>query len=163
MNPGHVYILINEAMPGLVKIGRTSRDVDVRASELWQTGVPHKFEVFWSCKTPDCVQLEAYMHGDLRERRVNQGREFFQVEPAEARDKLRDWAMVQASGFVHGNFEGIAVVPYERWVNEEHMERLASEARCDVRTIADALGEVSYEELHAAIARTLSARTGGTK
>ena len=69
MNPGYVYILTNPSMPGLVKVGRTSRNVDLRAAELWHTGVPTKFEVYASEKTCDCVQLEAYIHGDLRKHR----------------------------------------------------------------------------------------------
>ena len=38
---GYVYVLTNEAMPGLVKIGRTTaNDPQTRVSNLYTTGVP---------------------------------------------------------------------------------------------------------------------------
>ncbi|MFT7387743.1 MAG: hypothetical protein ACI8VC_000984 [Candidatus Endobugula sp.] len=41
---GIVYVLTNPAMPGIVKIGKTSRDsVDARLNELYSTGVPVPF------------------------------------------------------------------------------------------------------------------------
>jgi hypothetical protein len=45
--PEIVYILTNEAMPGLVKIGRTSVDLAGRIKALYQTGVPLPFELFF--------------------------------------------------------------------------------------------------------------------
>lgn len=152
-NPGYVYILTNEYMPGLVKIGRTSRDVDLRASELWQTGVPVKFEVYASEKTCDCVQLEAYMHGDLREYRVSHSREFFTVQPDLAAQKLCEWAKVQADGLIHGNFSSFAVVQYEKWVNEQAIDRLAEAASVNPRSICDAFAEITLDELLPALDR----------
>lgn len=35
---GYIYVLINTAMEGIVKVGRTTRDVDQRAKEL--SGAP---------------------------------------------------------------------------------------------------------------------------
>ena len=42
---GTVYVLTNPAMPDLVKIGKTTRDVSLRLSDLYTTGVPLPFEV----------------------------------------------------------------------------------------------------------------------
>lgn len=40
-----VYVLRNEAMPNLIKIGITQRkDLQTRMSELYSTGVPFPFE-----------------------------------------------------------------------------------------------------------------------
>jgi len=42
---GVVYVLTNPEIPGLVKIGKTSRgSVDVRLNELHSTGVPVPFQ-----------------------------------------------------------------------------------------------------------------------
>ena len=43
-----IYILINEAMPGYVKIGRTT-DLNQRLRSLYRTQVPLPFEVFYAC------------------------------------------------------------------------------------------------------------------
>ena len=44
--PNIVYVLTNQAMPGIVKIGMTERDdVQRRMNELYSTGVPLPFRV----------------------------------------------------------------------------------------------------------------------
>ena len=45
MSSGFVYVLSNKAMPGLLKIGHTTRNSGIRKEELYTTGVPIKFEV----------------------------------------------------------------------------------------------------------------------
>ena len=44
MSEGTVYVLTNPAMPGMVKIGKTTRDVTHRLKDLYSTGVPLPFE-----------------------------------------------------------------------------------------------------------------------
>ena len=40
-NSGYIYVLINNSMENLVKVGKTSRDAESRAKELSSvTGVP---------------------------------------------------------------------------------------------------------------------------
>lgn len=156
MNPGFVYILTNEAMPGLVKIGRTSRDVDLRASELWQTGVPEKFNVFWSCKTPDCVQLEAYVHGDLHEKRVSRSREFFRIDELEAKKCLRFWADIQAKQWIDNNFDEHSAVHISLSIAGLAIEEIAKEENVGPSLVADALSQVSLDELRPALARVIN-------
>lgn len=51
IEPGHIYILVNPSMEGLVKIGKTTRDPESRARELSQaTGVPTPFYVAFSTR-----------------------------------------------------------------------------------------------------------------
>lgn len=86
---GIVYILTNPSMPGLVKIGMTTRDMSARLRELnAATGVPQAFEVIYTIRVSDCAAAERSVHEALREKRTNQGREFFQVSTAEAIDAL---------------------------------------------------------------------------
>ena len=40
---GSVYVLTNPAMPNMVKIGKTTRDVELRLADLYSTGVPLPF------------------------------------------------------------------------------------------------------------------------
>ncbi len=84
MAKGYVYILSNVSMPGIVKIGKTTRPVGVRANELYQTGVPTPFKVEYQVYSPDCGELEYVMHNKLNEFRLNPAREFFlySAEPA---------------------------------------------------------------------------------
>lgn len=158
MNLGYVYVLTNDAMPGLVKVGRTSRDVDMRASELWQTGVPEKFDVFWSCKTPDCVQLEAYAHGDLRKCRVSMSREFFRADPEHVVDRVRFWAAIQANDWVFENFSEHTAVHLSEAAAASGVERLVKETGHRASLISDALAQVTADELAPAIERALADR-----
>lgn len=77
MSEGYVYILINPSMPGLIKIGRTTRDGRTRARELQSTGVPTPFEVAFELFAPDHEQLETRILQELDEFRVAGNREFF--------------------------------------------------------------------------------------
>jgi len=82
---GIVYVLTNPAMPGLVKIGRTSRGtVDARLSELYTTGVPVPFECAFAGKIEDEGRVERAFHTAFGPYRINSKREFFEIEPEQA-------------------------------------------------------------------------------
>jgi len=66
-------------MPGLIKIGRTTRSVEQRANELWQTGVPTPFVIEHYQLFPDCIVAEAEIHGAFLDQRSLDSREFFKV------------------------------------------------------------------------------------
>jgi hypothetical protein len=151
--PGFVYILMNDSMPGLLKIGRTSRDVGIRASELFQTGVPTPFEVYAKEKTCDCVQLEAFVHGSLSRYRVSQSREFFACDLEVAREELRAWAEWQASDLLSGFFDCAGAVPHGVLVAQTDIERLAQDASQATSLITSAMGALTAEELQPAIDR----------
>lgn len=80
---GIVYVLTNEAMPGIVKIGRTSGDtVERRVAELSRaTGVPLPFRVAVARRVHDAVKVEKALHVAFGRERVNPAREFFSIEP----------------------------------------------------------------------------------
>lgn len=77
MVPGYVYILVNPSMPGLIKVGRTLRDSRMRARELSSTGVPTPFQVAFELFAEHHETLEAMVHLELTDFRVNAAREFF--------------------------------------------------------------------------------------
>lgn len=162
MNPGYVYILTNPSMPGLVKVGRTSREVDLRAEELWRhTGVPTPFDIYASEKTCDCVQLEAFIHGDLSKHRLNRSREFFRVDPDEAQKKLAFWVEFQASDavreFLDQNFNvGIMAIPCRDYVPGEAIDRIADDLGADHWDITAAMGLLTAEEIAPALSRALT-------
>jgi len=83
--PRIIYVLTNEAMPGLVKIGLTSDSVESRIANLSaSTGVPLPFECHFAAEIPEGVNLEKIektLHQLFAEHRINPRREFFKVEP----------------------------------------------------------------------------------
>ena len=58
MSEGIVYVLTNPAMPGMVKIGRTGRQVEARLSDLYSTGVPLPFECEYAARVKDQNERE---------------------------------------------------------------------------------------------------------
>lgn len=81
---GFVYVMQNEAMPGLVKIGMTTRLAENRAQELFTTGMPKPFEVVFRALTSNPAALEEEVHKQLKDRRVKTNREFFSVSSEDA-------------------------------------------------------------------------------
>ena len=61
--PGYVYILTNPSFrEDWVKIGKSSRPVDVRSKELDNTAVPLPFEIFATMKTVKYNEVEKLVH-----------------------------------------------------------------------------------------------------
>ena len=93
---GFVYILTNESFrEDWVKIGRSSRPVDVRSKELDNTAVPLPFKVYATIQTTKYTNVERIVHKQidrLTDLRIRQNREFFNVEPTQALDILLDLA-----------------------------------------------------------------------
>lgn len=88
---GYVYILINPSHEGLVKVGKTTKDPNERAKELSaSTGVPTPFVVVYKRMFKNCHLAEKIAHEILTERgcRVNDSREFFSINIAEAIDVI---------------------------------------------------------------------------
>lgn len=88
MSAGVVYVLINEAMPGLVKIGFTKDELVNRIRALDTTAVPLAFECFCAFDVPDCRKVEELLHDVFGDQRVRSNREFFRVSPERVRSAL---------------------------------------------------------------------------
>lgn len=83
--PGVVYILTNEAMPGLVKIGKTDRDVADRIKELDTTALPLPYECFYAAEVSDVDRVERALHEAFGDSRIRKNREFFKISPDKPR------------------------------------------------------------------------------
>jgi len=81
---GIIYVLTNPAMPGIVKIGKTAREIETRLSELYSTGVPVPFECVFAGKVSDIDKVEKAFHLAFAPYRINPKREFFQIEAEQA-------------------------------------------------------------------------------
>tara|TARA_Y100001978_G_scaffold27533_1_gene23500 strand:- start:306 stop:920 length:615 start_codon:yes stop_codon:yes gene_type:complete len=84
MSEGTVYVLTNPAMPGMVKIGKTIRDVSLRLADLYSTGVPLPFECAYAALVKDVDKTEKAFHAAFEPDRVNPKREFFNINPGQA-------------------------------------------------------------------------------
>lgn len=96
VEPGYVYILTNPSFrEDWVKIGKSTRPVDIRSKELDNTAVPLPFEIFATMKTVKFNEVEKLVHKTidrLTDLRIRQNREFFNVDPKVALDIFKDIA-----------------------------------------------------------------------
>ena len=82
-----VYILTNEAMPDIIKIGITE-NLERRIKELDNTSSPLPFECYYAVEVKDASIIEKKMHQGLDIYRVRQNREFFNTSPEKAKSFL---------------------------------------------------------------------------
>lgn len=78
---GWVYVLSNPCMPGIFKIGMTTTNPELRARELSSaTGVPAPFKLEAAFYSHRPLDAEKEIHEFLDEWRVNESREFFELD-----------------------------------------------------------------------------------
>ena len=90
---GYIYILENDEMPGLYKVGWTERSADERAKELSGTGLPTPYKVAYSKSTNLTADIEKTIHKNLDYCRLRSNREFFKADFTEIKkvvDKTLD-------------------------------------------------------------------------
>jgi T5orf172 domain len=68
---GWVYVISNEAMPDLVKVGFSTKDPNIRAGELGGTGVPHPYVVEYDALVNAPRDVEQKIHQALEDCRVD--------------------------------------------------------------------------------------------
>jgi len=84
-----VYILSNPSSPGLLKIGYTKTEPEIRAKQISSaTGVAQPYIVEWAFKCHDGDLLENEVHKHLDGYRVATNREFFQMDINEAKKAI---------------------------------------------------------------------------
>ena len=83
-----VYILINESMPDIIKIGITE-NLSRRLRELDNTSTPLPFECFYALAVDDARGIEKLLHEAFDDKRVRQNREFFNCAPEQAKSALK--------------------------------------------------------------------------
>jgi hypothetical protein len=101
---GWVYVLSNKAMPGLLKIGFSSKDPLERALELEGTGVPHPFVVEYDVLTRSARTIEQATHAILADFR--EGKEFFRMAVSEAVLAIRTAIASENATIIAETFRG---------------------------------------------------------
>jgi len=102
---GYVYVLKNDCMPGVFKIGMTTRSVKERIAELNGTNLPMEYECVAKAYSKNPEVDEAAIHEIFKEYRVNSQREFFKVSIdliVEEIDKMNKRVSADDHREVHG-------------------------------------------------------------
>ena len=125
---GYVYILTNPSFKeDWVKIGKSSRPVDIRPKELDNTAVPLPFEIYATLKTVKYNEVELQLHrmiDRLTDIRIRPNREFFNIAPDKALELLSiisttlDDAEIEE---VYKQRNNYAITPSETLHNEDEI------------------------------------------
>jgi hypothetical protein len=111
---GIIYLLTNPAMPGIVKIGKTTQeDVKVRMQQLYQTGVPLPFECVYAATVNNIDDVERALHVAFSPNRLNPKREFFEIEATQAIAIIKLLQIENVSNLVEQETEVIDQVEIE--------------------------------------------------
>ena len=131
---GYVYILTNPSFrEDWVKIGKSSRPVNVRSKELDNTAVPLPFEIYATLQTEKYDKVEKQIHKQidrLTDLRIRQNREFFNIAPDVALDIMRDIADLLDDAELAVYVDGKPVISKSK---EEDKEITAKEAAKETR------------------------------
>lgn len=146
---GFVYVMANPAMPGIVKIGRTSRNPIDRAHELYVTGVPHPFSIEFVLYAENSMELEEVAHKRFRRQRVNSGREFFQVPTAD----VIEW-LVNVTLGIHD----LTCIYCEKELRQESVDYACNETGCHPFEATDLLRYVDADEIRRAYEKMRAGR-----
>lgn len=139
---GLVYILKNECMPGIVKVGRTNRTAMERANELFTTGVPVPFEVVFAIYSADVVAFEAEVHAELQQYRIVGNREFFRIDTEEC-------VRIVMQSYSTEYMEGLQIVAADFIVSEHDVNVYAwryGVHACQVSHVIEHISDAAWHE-----------------
>ena len=113
---GIVYIFVNEYMPDIIKIGKTTRsDIQQRIAELYNghSGVPVPFTCLYAAEVEDANKVEKHIHEAFDCDRVNRNREFFKTAPHRIIALLKMVQIANQSAVIQDELNG-SISPEER-------------------------------------------------
>ena len=132
-----IYIFTNEAMPNLIKIGKTSRnDIQTRLDELYNshTGVPLPFTCLYKVVVENGDKVEKALHTAFDCDRINPRREFFTTAPHRVIALLKAFALPDHDAVVQEEVVSST--------SPEEMQAVARAARENVRRSNFRFGEI---------------------
>src|SRR3990172_7265074 len=127
---GYLYILVNQYVPTLVKIGYTDRDPHVRAAELsGTTGVPGQWAVTRYWLLENAFQWEQRIFAALRRHRETG--EFFKLRPdvaiAQIEALLLEEGAIDAAGISTATRRALA--REQQSILDKQQEQIAEQPR----------------------------------
>ena len=143
--PGYVYILTNPSFrEDWVKIGKSSRPVDIRSKELDNTAVPLPFEIYATIQTVKYNDVEKHVHKTidrLTDLRIRQNRELFNVPPQIALDIFNDIAKMIDDAVVTIYKDNKPVPHPEKEKSPEATKRVVKRGRFKFSMVGIKIGE----------------------
>lgn len=116
---GWIYVISNKSMPGLVKVGYSSKDPEERAQELDHTGTPQPYVVEYDILIEgELYQIEQHIHRNLSS--YSEGKEWFRCTPEQAVTAIRQVA------------KNIAIAESFKKADREKAERLEREREIEI-------------------------------
>jgi hypothetical protein len=88
---GWVYVIENHAMPGIVKVGFSTKDPNLRAKELEGSGIPRPFKLVYDALVIEPRSVEQAAHSILDASR--EGKEWFRCSRITAIEAIRQSAV----------------------------------------------------------------------
>ena len=85
----YIYVLTNESMPDLVKIGRTNKEIEQRIKKLDNTSIPLPFQCFYAAEVKDAEIVEIKLHRIFSDKRIRTNREFFRIDPNQVKEAIQ--------------------------------------------------------------------------
>lgn len=99
-----IYVLTNQAMPGLIKIGITD-NLEKRIRDLSSsTSVPVPFQCYYARRVDNPKEIENALQYSLSDYRININREFFDIEPEKIKKLLETYSGENVSPTIKDNF-----------------------------------------------------------
>ncbi|EMD1084624.1 GIY-YIG nuclease family protein [Escherichia coli] len=119
---GFVYVLSNECMPGIYKIGMTKHSPEVRAKEISaSTGVPKPFKVIAAFHSNNPASDEKLIHKAFAKERISDNREFFKLEDNDLSESLNE---IRALVGPERNGETAEYAIYDSFISFRHENEL---------------------------------------
>jgi len=118
---GIAYILMNEAMPGFVKVEYTQKDdLADEVRRLNRNSMPMPYQVYFAAKVPDCDRLKKTLNFLFGKNRKGRNRDFFEISP----DMLKATIELVAGTIIELNDEDQGIEASERKeINKSQMIR----------------------------------------
>ena len=117
---GWVYVITNKAMPGLVKVGYSRKDPELRAEELNHTGSPYPYLVEYELLIDEPYQVEQKSHKLLSSK--HEAKEWFRCSPEEAIAAIKQ---IAGNGVITENYKRAERKRAEALYQQELREREA--------------------------------------
>jgi hypothetical protein len=95
---GWVYVLSNQAMPGLVKVGYSTKDPQLRIEELAGTGLPHPFLLEYDVLIVEPRDIEQAVHSRLST--CHEAKEFFRCSVTDAIRAIQEVARARSEPII---------------------------------------------------------------